>query len=219
MELIDRIAGVLTPEEKSRIVGAPAPAPVVVPAPTVTFPIHIRDVGIQGHEYATFYLGNVDHRAFLIFYRGGAIGLHKTDGTLHQMMPGRINHGCQPRWLRKKPTCFVYLWLNEIHMFDVQDNSDTLLRRFTEFPNVNGMGESGISEDDNHLVLCCGQEVFVYEISTDRQISHFVAPYLFDCLYVSPENKAIVGFYGHGMQIYDGHTLLQLTAALGHQAV
>lgn len=191
----------------------------------------IRVPGVT-HEYATMYPGNVDHQAYLFFHgTNGAIGLHKADGMLQQMLPAQVNTGTQPRWLRKKPTCFYYLYLNELRRFDVADNSVVMIRKFNEYPNINGMGESDLSEDDDHLVLCSGGEIFVYEISTDSKISQ-LSTYSFDCLYLSADNEPIVGVYRkpyedgpetpadrRGMQVFSNGRLRQITAELGHQDV
>lgn len=197
----------------------------VQPAPVVT-PSFIRVPGTS-HEYATMYPGNLDHRAFLLQYANGFIGLHKTDGTLHKMLANGVNTGSQPRWSRKRATCFYYLFLNELRMYDVANDSVTLIRKFTEYPNINGMGESDLSHDGEHLVLCSGSDVFVYNLITDRKVAQFRAPWPFNNLYLTPDNQVIIGFedeatggVDHGIHVWDHDKgiLRKLAGSLGHMA-
>lgn len=215
----DRLSGILTDTEWKYIVDARkghpvAPAPEPPPAPGIR-----KLVGGVTHEYSTMYPGNLDHRAILLQHPGGFYGLHFADGTLFKMLPAQVNHSSQPRWSRKKPTVFRYLYLNELREFDVANDSTVTIRKFKEFPSINGMGESDTSEDDDHLVLCSGQDVFVYEISTDKIMADFVAQSMFNNLYVDSQNRPIVGFNKSGVQIFDNGKLRPVAAVLGHMDV
>lgn len=192
---------------------------VVVPPPVVPPPPQEIQVRGVSHEYSTMYPGNIDHRAFLFQYSGGAFGLHKTDGTLHQMLPAQINTSSEPRWLPNHPTRFFYHYQNQLRSFDVADNNDALIHRFDEYPSITGMGESDLTPDGDHLVLCSGRTIFVYRISTGQKLEEFVAPWAFDNLYLTPNLKVIVGFFDRGHQVWEGDQFRPLAAALGHMDV
>ena len=225
-DLLDRITSVLTAVEKARI-AASLPGPVPIPSPVPPSPIPpvlpqppgIRKL-VSGltHEYSTMYPGDVVHRGVLLQHPGGSFGLHFLDtGKLYAMMPGGINHSSQPRWRRTKPDCFLYLYLNELREHNPGNHSTTVIRKF-DLPNINGMGESDISEDDDHLVLCSGRHIFVYELSTNRIIREVDAPADFNNLYLSSDNRPVIGFYGSaGIQILDHDGRLRKVAGkLGH---
>lgn len=217
-DLIDRLSSILTAEERLRL----AP-PAALPPPVVTPISSIRKIapGVR-HEYSTMYPGNIDHRAFLFLHPNGYVGLHLPDGSFFKMLPAFVSSGSQPRWSRKKPTVFRYLYLNELREFDVSTDQSKVLKAFP-FPNINGMGESDTSEDDDHIVLCSGMHVFVYEISTDRIIQEFTAPSTFDNLYLTSQNEPIVGYFdlpshpgGHFLHRRDGTTSMLTTKSLPH---
>lgn len=197
----------------------PAKPPDVVPVPSSPQgPVKLA-TGVS-HEYATMYPGSSNHAAFLFQYPGGAFGLHYPDGRLFKMLPSVVHTSSQPRWSRKKPTVFRYLYLNELREFDVATDQSVTLRKFSTpphaFPNINGLGESDTSEDDDHVVLCSGQRVIVYEISTDRVIADFIPPLTFNNLYLTSQNEAIVGFYNGGHKVWSNGKFRVLAPRLAH---
>lgn len=211
-ELLDRLVAFTN----SEVALSQKPAPIVTPpTPIVTQPGVRKLADKLLFEYSTMYCGNIDHRAFLLLHPGGAIGLHKADGTLHKLLPSEVNHSSQPRWSRTKPTCFYYLYLNQLRMYDVANDQISTIRTFKEFPSINGMGESDLSEDSDHLVLCSGNHVFVYRISSDTISQEFTAPGAFNNLYLDSQNRPLIGLYNGGHQLFDGQ-LRKVAHALGH---
>lgn len=195
--------------------------PPMVPAVTVGSRLLARGSGTPlFHEYATVPVSDVGHRAYILLHPGGALGLHLPDGSLYRMLPSEINHSSQPRWRRKRPDCFVYLYLNQLREYDVAADKSTTLHEFSDLANINGRGESDISEDDDHLVLCSGQYVFVYEISSGKKTFQMQMPDPFDNLYITPQNEALVGFYGDtGVVLFPEHGSRQIARTLAHNDV
>lgn len=219
---LDRLSAILT-EALTITDGLKAVAPPVAQPPLLPQEGNKARLLASGvtHEYATFYPGSINHKAFLFQYQGGAFGLHYPDGRLFKMLPSFVNTSSQPRWSRKKPTVFRYLWLNELREFDVATDQSTTLRKFDKFPNVNGMGESDTSEDDDHTILCSGLKVFVYQISADKIVREFVATYAFNNLYLTSQNEPIVGYnretgLGHMLYRSNSHAVPVTTKELPH---
>jgi len=219
MDLLDRIKNILTVDELARFKPAPPPQPT---------PPGVRKIatGLQ-HEYATMYPEDPDRHLILLQHPAGCYGLHFTgdgypddESRFYRMLPAEISHSSQPRWRRTKSVTFCYLWANEIREYDCATGKITTLKRF-DLPQINGMGESDLSEDDDHIVLASGRNVFVYEFSTDRILDRYEVPEeTFDNLYLSPDNRAVVGLYKAGVVIMDGFgDAVRIAAALGHMDV
>lgn len=223
-DLIDRLAVVLTDSEVKRIaelreVKPPEPPPPDTPPPPVSTPGITKIATGRGHEYSTMYPGNADHRWLLLQHADGFLDLVQTDGSLVRTLPAQINTGSQPRWSRKNPTCFWFLYLNEFRQYDVVADKVSTVRKFEQMSTVNGMGESDISEDDDHVVLCDGGHVFVYEISSDKVVAEFQAPGAFDSLYLTPKNEPVIGVYETGTHVLENGRLKNLTPSIGHMDV
>lgn len=230
-DLIDRIKGVLTAEEVLRFAGTPAaPPPLPTPAlpPTKGVRLLAKDLT---HEYGTFYPVDILHRGALLQHPGGAFGLHYlSSGALNQMLPAIISHSAQPRWRRKQPDHLVFRYLDELRDFNAGDGTISTIRKFN-LPDINnGKGESDVSIDDDHIALCSGQQIFVYEFSTDRIVYEFTALGSFNNFYITSSNEVIVGYNvpkapltlpllndksGHILHRKDGSTFL-LATGLGH---
>lgn len=155
----------------------------------------VRVAGVK-HEYSTISPFNADGKAMLLFHPGGAVGVHFSDGRFHRMLPSIVHHSAQPRWDRKEPTVFYFLVNNELRRFDIGKPWDTAavstVKKFSEYPNINGMGEADISQDGDHFALCSGRECFVYNFRQDRKTKVFTMPWAFNNLYLSPNNNLIV---------------------------
>jgi hypothetical protein len=225
LDLLDRIKGILTADELARFAFKPEP-PLPQPQPP-----GVRKIATGlTHEYSTMYPGDPLHRALLLQHPGGFYGLHSAiDGGRITMLPAEINHSSQPRWRRSKPDCFLYLWASEIREYDIGTGQITTLKKF-DLARIDGMGESDLSEDDDHIVLCAGRTVFVYEFNTDRILNHYAAPEAFNNLYLSPDNRALIGFNeaiqrdgdnkGRGIKIVNSsEDVGPVAAALGHMDV
>lgn len=204
---LDRLSAILT--EALTITEALKTVPAPIPPSPDSGPVNLYAGAL--HEYSTMYPGNIDHRAFLLQHPQGAIGLHYADGKLFKMLPSFVSSSSQPRWSRKKPTVFRYLYLNELREFDVANDQSMTLRKFKEFPNINGMGESDTSEDDDHIVLCSGLKVFVYQMSKDKIVQEFTADGTFDNLYLTSVNEPVVGYHGIGHVLHRRNGKVMLT--------
>ena len=222
MNLIDRASAI------AAINGLPDVIPNLGPVTVVTAPVPVKSptgarriaVGLN-HEYSTMWPIDPLGRNILLQHPGGYYGMHYADdGRLYAMLPAEINHASQPRWRRKSPDCFCYLYLNEIRQFNAGTLKSETLRKFG-MPNINGMGESDLSEDDDHIVLCSGQNVFVYEFSTDRIVAEFTAELAFDSLYLLPNNRPLISYFGSlGIQVQDvDWTMRKVAGKNGHMDV
>lgn len=145
------------------------------------------------HEYSSVCPFNCDNTALLLQKPGGEVWIFYADGAGGWALPSPINHASQCRWDRKNPRRLYYIYLNELRWFDTGDFANWgIVRKFSEFPNVSGMGESDISQDGDHFVLCSGRNIFVYEVSTDRKLLEAGWPSPFTDLYVTPDNNILV---------------------------
>lgn len=219
-ELIDRLSTILTPEERAKLAGLPLPVqpvPPPVPAPVPTLKGIRKLASGLTHEYATMWPGDPLHRAIILQHPHGQLSLHYQDtGAKYADLPSVVNTGSQPRWRRTKPDCFLYLWLNELREFNAGTLTSTTIRKFSDRANINGMGESDLSEDDRHIVLCTGRDAFVYDYQADQIITSFTIPAPFDSLYLTSTNQPVIGFYAGGHALWTGTMFWPLAAALGH---
>ena len=172
-----------------------AEASLKVPAVPVPLPTGPATYTVKGftHEYSTMDPWNLAHTAMILQKPGGEVWLFDANGGGGWKLPVPIVHGSQCRWSRTDPHLLYYLFLNELRFLYISDFANTgVVKKFKEYPNINGMGESDISEDGDHFVLFSGREVLVYEISQDRKITSFTAPWDFNNLYITPDNNVLL---------------------------
>lgn len=211
--MIDRLAAIAAINALPDVIPANTPTPS---SPPIASPIRKLASGLN-HEYSTMWPVDEKGRAVLLQHPDGFFGLHYLDadkfGQLYDLLPPEINHASQPRWMLGSDTDWLlYLYLDEIRRYNAGTRKIETLHRF-DLPNINGMGESDISEDGNHLVLCSGLRVFVYELSSGTLSGVFDAPTTFNSLYVTPDNRPLVGLYGGlGVQVLNAAGVLRKVA-------
>lgn len=214
-ELIDRIAAILTDDERFRL--SKTSVPPVIPVGPTPPGARLLVRGLR-HEYATFPATDELKRGVLIQNPGGFFANYRlSDGILDRVLP--VSHDKQPRWRRSKPDCFVYRYLNELREFDASSGSFTVIRKFAEYPDINnGVGESDISIDDRHIALYGGNRLFVYDFVSDKiEWSEYLPAGTFDNFQITADNQAVVSLYKPGPTLYrkDGSTLV-LATGIGH---
>ena len=202
--LVDRLATFFTDADIARMLLVRTTVPVpVVPVPPIPLPVTGVQLLVEDamHEYATMWPGSVERTAWLFQLPGGYTGLFLPGGKLHLILPGEINHSCQPRWMRDtSKNCFLFRYQDELRVFNCENNLMTTLRRFNQppyvFPDINGMGEGrGVSLDGQHLALCSGRHIFVYDFKADKVELEWDSPWAFDSLYITPDNNVLINFY------------------------
>jgi hypothetical protein len=153
-----------------------------------------------------------------------------------------ISASGEPRWSRKVVSLLYFHAApsNVLQSLDVVSGAITTVHTFDEYVSIDGLGESDISLDGDHLVLC-GQdvngkplEVFVYQISTDTKGPALnVAGHAIDSLYIDSNNDVLIswdppypttpptsGPTYKGMELFIGSTMAfarTLTGANGHK--
>lgn len=146
-----------------------------------------------GTEYSTCCPFNCDNTRLLLLHES-YYGLYDGDGVFIRNLPFSINASSEPRWSRKFPDFLFYVNGNKVLMYDSGKDESRILRAFTEYAGVNGAGESDISEDGNHLVLCGdGHAIFVYDLLHDTKGPVLETEgHAFDSLYITPDNQFTV---------------------------
>jgi hypothetical protein len=180
------------------------------------------------NEYSTMSPFNNDN-TFLILQHDSYFGLYTGAGDYLRDLPFAINTGAEPRWSRTDPNVLYFLGGNQLKQYNVSTQVMSVVHTFQEYSAIRGMGESDISVDGNHFVLIGdSQEIFVYEISTDRKSAVFnTGGRSFDSLYITPHNNVTVTWFTAGTARYNGiemfdsnmNFLRQVARAGGHMDV
>ncbi len=96
-------------------------------------------------------------------------------------------------WDNTDPNLIWYHKQNLLWRYDVSTGLGAVVREFKEYSSISGMGESSLSEDGNHLVLCGdGKEIFLYEISSGDKSLVCDSPDRLDSLYCTPDNNVLI---------------------------
>lgn len=196
-------------------------------------PIRVTDsagLGIASStvEYGTRRLGNCTGTKLLIL-EPGHFSLY--DGvTLKRIeVLDTIGDANEPLWHRTNPDIVYFHFEDTLMECNFATGLHTPIHTFTEYASISGMGESDLSEDGDHIVLCGdGKEIFVYEISTGTKGPVTQAPKSFDSLYLTSRNEILVsvGRSADPQEAIDNPTgmwlypsLRQIANADGHKMV
>ena len=182
-------------------------------------------------EYSTMSPFNTDN-SFLILIHESYFGLYDSKGTYLKALPLEVNSSSEPRWSRKDNRTLYYRSGNQLKACDVLNGSLTVVRTFPEYLFIEGLGESDISLDGDHLAFCGTRasdgvrEVFLYRISTGTKGRALpVSGYPLDAIYVTPQNHVLLSWVTSGTTRYTGQELFdgdmgflsQITRADGHK--
>ena len=162
-----------------------------------------------GTEYSTIQNWNANCSRFLLLrpsQPGGAFdhfALYSADGVFLRDLP--IGASDEPRWSKQYPNSLFYHSGNALNLFDCGSGHIEELRRFNEYGTISGKGESDISEDGNHFVLCGDdREVFVYTIHRDKKgPTLLVEDDRLESLYIAADNSVITSARSGKMNLYD----------------
>lgn len=155
------------------------------------------------HEYATMDAYCTDGSRFLLAHQHhyelyGSSGVYGHGAHISKLIseeiPGLylLSADCEPRWIDTE--YLVFRKENRVHRMNVNGARHvTLLRKFDQFSSVDGRGESDISEDRNHLVLCGDkQTIFTYDIKADKISKSVLWQQSINALYITPNNNVLV---------------------------
>jgi hypothetical protein len=185
-------------------------------------------VAMIGNEYSTMSPFNDDGSRLLLAHQS-YFALYDGEGRYQRDLPFEISAASEPRWSRRDPNLFYYLYGNALKSYDAGSGARAVVRTFTGYAKVQGRGESDICFDGDHLVLVGDdRDVFVYEISTDT-----AGPVLdttghpFDSVSIAPGDQVIVAWLQGGVlprtgiELFDRDMrfLRQLAPAGGHMDV
>ncbi len=178
-----------------------------------------------GTEYSTASPFNSDNSR-LILQHNSYFGLYDGNGTYLSDLPFAVNVSTEPRWSRTDPNSLFYVKGNSLMKLNVGSGSSSVVKTFSEYGSINGMGESDISRDGDHFVFAGDKRyVFVYEISSGSKGQTLdTGGNAFNQLYIASNNSVAVGWIANGSGRYTGVELFdrnmnfqrQLTHAIGH---
>jgi hypothetical protein len=176
-------------------------------------------------EYSTASPFNRDNSR-LILQHNSYFGLYDGNGTYQKDLPFAVNVSTEPRWSRTDSNVLFYVSRNSLLKLDVNSGASSVVRTFSEYGAINGMGESDISPDGDHFVFAGDNRfVFVYEMSSGSKGQVLdTAGQAFNQLYIASNNSVAIGWIANGSSRYQGVELFdrnmnfqrQLTHAIGH---
>lgn len=171
-----------------------------------------------GNEYGSVCAFNSDNSRILLIAVDHFVLLDGL-GVFIKDLP--IGASQEPRW-SGDPSVFYYLSAQTLMRYDLVVGQSSLVRYFPEYSKISGRGESDISADLDHLVFCGTrldgtEEVFVYEISTNKKGQVFPQTVPFDGLKIGPLNQIILSRSDGIWIVMD--TPRQITQSNGHVAV
>lgn len=176
-------------------------------------------------EYSTASPFNRDNSR-LILQHNSYFGLYDGNGAYLKDLPFAVNVSTEPRWSRTDSNVLFYVSRNSLMRLDVNSGASSVVRTFSEYGAINGMGESDISKDGDHFVFAGDKRfVFVYEISSGSKGQVLdTAGQAFNQLYIASNNSVAIGWIAAGSSRYQGVELFdrnmnfqrQLTHAIGH---
>lgn len=114
-----------------------------------------------------------------------------------------LGDSAEPLWDKANPNKLYYHAGNKLMVYCVDTNVHDVIHTFGEYVEISGKGESALSEDGNHLVLCGdNREIFVYQLDTDGKGLTGDTSEGFDSVYIIPDNNVLVSGVG-GMFLFD----------------
>ncbi len=179
------------------------------------------------NEYATMSPFNSDNSRILVQHQS-YFAVYDGAGRYLRDLPFEVSAASEPRWSRLDPNVLYYhLYGNRLKRHNVATGVSSVVRTFSEYTVIGGLGESDIGFDGDRLVLVGdGRFVFVYEISTDTKgpVLDTGAPGLVDSVQITPDDNVIAKWYQagssrfNGIELYDRNMsfLRQLTRVTGH---
>jgi len=183
------------------------------------------------HEYSTMSPFNRDNSRILILHQS-YFALYDGTGRYLKDLPLEIVASSEPRWSRRDTNVVYYhpFYSNQLKRYDTDTDARVLVRTFSEYSTISGLGESDLSADGDHLVLVGDhRDVFVYEISTDTKGPVLDTTGLgnFDDVYITPDNNVLIGWIAvgggrfQGVELFDRNMkfLRQASRSLGHMDV
>lgn len=179
-------------------------------------------------EYSTMSPFNSDGSRLILLHQS-YFGLYDEMGSYLGDLPLEINSSSEPRWSRKDNRTIYYVRGNQLKSYDISSGAIHLVRTFSEYSAISGMGESDISLDGDHFVFAGDRRyVFVYRISANSKSAVLdTGGRGFDSLYITPSNKVTITWNQSGTVRYTGIELFddrmtfqrQLARAGGHMDV
>lgn len=179
-------------------------------------------------EYSTMSPFNSDGSRLILLHQS-YFGLYDEGGSYLGDLPLEISSSSEPRWSRKDNRTIYYVRGNQLKSYDISSGAIRLVRAFSEYTTISGMGESDISLDGDHFVFAGDRRsVFVYRISANTKSPVFdTGGRGFDSLYITPDNNVTITWNQAGTVRYTGIELFndtmtfqrQLARAGGHMDV
>jgi len=185
-------------------------------------------LALIGNEYSTMSPFNQDDSRLLLVHQS-YFALYDGEGRYQRDLPFEISAASEPRWSRRDPNVFYYMYGNGLKSYDTASGVRAVVRTFGEYSAIKARGESDICFDGDHFVLVGDdRDVFVYELSSDAK-----GPVLdttghpFDSVYIAPDDQVIVAWLQNGggrymgIELYDRDMRFQrqLAPAGGHMDV
>jgi hypothetical protein len=170
-----------------------------------------------GNEYSSMSPFSPDNSKLLVVAVDHFRLLDGATGAFIRDLP--ISASQEPRWTANDVIAF--LDGNALKLYFILTGSVLYQHIFPEYTAISGKGESDISLDTDHLVLCGTrpdtiQEVFVYQISSATKGPLSVQTELFDGLKIDSRNRAILS-RADGIYVLE-QAPRKVAAADGHAA-
>jgi hypothetical protein len=181
------------------------------------------------NEYSSVTPFNADSSLVLLIHES-VFALYDTAGHFLRVLPEEVHARSEPRWSLTDPSVFYFLHDNELRSFNVATGEESVVRRFSEYHQIGGRGETDISTDGDHLALVGDdRDVFRYEISTNTKGRTLDTSRIgsFDQVMVTPDNQVLIGWRskgvgrGRGLELFDPdmNFMWQISQATGHMDV
>lgn len=182
--------------------------------------------GWTGNEYASINSFNCDNTKLLLISSTGTFWLY--DFLTNSGAETYLLASEEPRWDKHDSNKLYFISFSSRSMlcsYDAGKSASRIVRNFTEYVTIKGMGESDISEDGDHFVLCGilsdgTSEVFTYCVSKDLKSKAFKLAAPIDGLKISPSNLIVMSS-ARGIEVLDPNTYTTrlICKANGHAAV
>ena len=131
-----------------------------------------------------------------------------------------IGSSSQPRWSRTDPDSFYFLSGNSLKLFSVATMTSSLVRVFTEYSKIDGLGEGDLLSDDGSMMALCGDGSYIFTLGmTTLTKSPSMAVPGSESLYVTPRNNVLVSYSRSGPARYQGVELFDKNMRFLRQAL
>lgn len=193
-QILDEIESVLASRGPATSAQPSAPT---LPSPT---PSLIRIPNVQ-HRYATMSPWNLDNSAMVLEHPEGEIWLHHGDGRPYMKLPG-VSASSEIIW-SKEATIFYFLSgdepkRNKLMRFDISKSwakAASVVREFSEYSKISGLGESDISESNGMVFIGDEREVFVFDLNTGTKGPVLdVTGHPVESLYLTASNQVLISW-------------------------